>query len=335
MRNLTLKKHLGLRAPSSLNRTARFLLRQWFFLGLALVVILGCSHPAVGTALHPYVSWMVAGTMFLMTANLHLADLGHGLKHVPAVLFTLCNNFIIMPVFCYLLGRSIFASDQVLFFGMMVLGAAPTTIVSSIVWTRISGSNGALSMMLAILSTLFSILLTPVILSIALTKSVDLPVGEMVFQLFLVLLVPVILAQAARRILPSLAKMERLTPSMGKVIILVMLLTALSLSASYLSWGIVFRAILGSTLLSLCITFFSYYGALFLGIGRRDSIAVLFSSSQKTITVALLVALKYLHVDGLAAIPILTYHFVQQVSAYGWSEFLAEPAPQNVEAKLI
>lgn len=303
----------------------RFLLRQWFLWGVALACLIGWSRPGLGELLSPSIPWLVASIMFLMGVGQDVSRLWKSLRNLTAVLFTLSNNFLVMPALCFLAGKLLFPSDPVLFAGMLVLGSAPTTTASSIVWTRQSQGNTSLSLVLTVASTLASVVTIPVILSVTLGRTVELPAGEVMGTLVMIVLVPVLGAQLLRWRFSGVQSLERINRPFGHALILLIVLTAVARSAGHLNPSLVLQILGAAALLNLGISLFSYHGGRFLRLEPADTRAVLFGSSQKAITIGMVVGLLYF--EPLAGLPILVYHVFQQLSAYLWAEFLGRAGP--------
>lgn len=297
-----------------------FLRRQWFLAGLVGVCVLGYTRPSLGDHLNPLVPWLVALIMFLLGAGQELGQLWQSVRNHRAVAVTLANNFLLMPLLAYGLGKILFPADPILFSGLVLMGAVPTTTASSVVWSRLSGGNTSLSLVLTVYSTVASIVALPLILELSLGRSVHLPALDMMVKLFQVIVVPVVLAQLLRHRVPWLRQTQDFSPGIGHALILLIVLTAVSRSADSLTLGLVLLMLVAALLLNTLVSAFSYGLSRTLGISRPDSIAVLFASSQKAVTIGLVVGLLYF--DGLAGLPIVVYHVLQQFTAHGWSHLL-------------
>ncbi len=86
-------------------------------------------------------------------------------------------------------------------------------------------------------------------------------------------------------------------------------LAALS-STNIISWSILI-VIAAVVIQYLCIASFTFYGSRTIGLNKKDALAVMFCSSQKTVTVAAVIGITYFGADSI--IYGLIYHVFQQV----------------------
>ena len=293
---------------------------QGFLLSLLAICLLGLVFPNVGNSLNPQIPWLVAVTMFFMGAGQDLLELWNSLRKIRAITLSLANNFLVMPLLSYALGVCLFSSQPVLFAGMIILGSAPTTLASSIVWTRVSGGNTALALVLTVCSTVSSVLCVPAILEISLGRRAELPATDVLLKLLLVIVVPVLVGQLSRHLVSPWHNVDRATSLLGHVVVLAIVFTAVSRSAIVLSLELVLYIGLGASLLNFLISFYAYYACKWASLPTGDGIAVLFASSQKTLTVGLMIGLMYF--GPLATLPALVYHILQQFSASALSQFV-------------
>jgi len=105
--------------------------RQSFLVSLFAVALAGWLYPKAGLLLLPYVSILLAATMFILGLAINPAECMSS-RNAAALSLILSNNFLIMPALSYALGKIFFSSESALFAGFVVLGALPTTVVTSI-----------------------------------------------------------------------------------------------------------------------------------------------------------------------------------------------------------
>jgi BASS family bile acid:Na+ symporter len=99
-------------------------------------------------------------------------------------------QFLLMPALAFLLSR-LFALDKTLLVGMVLVGACPGGTASNVVCYLAKGSL-ALSITLTFISTLLSVVATPLLTWLWLGRAVDVPITSMMLSILQIVLVPVL-----------------------------------------------------------------------------------------------------------------------------------------------
>ncbi|HUG43623.1 MAG TPA: bile acid:sodium symporter [Acidobacteriota bacterium] len=301
--------------------------KQWFLIALGAVCILGLAFPTFALGFKPLVPWLVALVMFLVGLGRPPRAFLAAVQKPQAIALTLFLSFGLMPVLAYLLASWVYADQPVLIVGMMILSAVPTTVASSVIWTRMSGGDDTLSVILVIASTVIGVLLLPFILELSVGRQLAISSTALLLQLLKVVLLPLLAAQGVRALAGPMDSLERRFFSVGHGVILLLVLTAVGESAAILTLPLMIGMTASTAALNLLASACSYAGASLLRFPRPERIAIMFAASQKTLTVGLLVGLMFF--EGIAGLPVVVYHVVQQVSGYGLSRwFVREPSPE-------
>jgi BASS family bile acid:Na+ symporter len=109
----------------------------------------------------------------------------------PATIATgLILQFLLMPLIAYLVAR-VFELDQALFIGLVLVGSCPGGTASNVICYLARG-DVALSITLTTVSTLLAVFLTPMLTWLYLGERVPVPVVDMMIDIFLIILVPVV-----------------------------------------------------------------------------------------------------------------------------------------------
>ena len=296
--------------------------RNWFLVGIILVCLLGLAAPRLGPSLRPWTPFLVALILFLVGLEQHFEALRRSFLNWTAILLTLIFSFLAAPLAAVAIGRMLYGADAELFYGLVLLAAVPTTMASSVVWTRLGGGDTALSVILVLATTGASIVLLPWILDLLLSMEVELPAGQMMLTLLYTVALPVVTAQVISTLFPVVRRLGNAAAAGGQALILVLILTAVADSATRLTLGLVLEVSASTLLLHLVLAGGLLAVTGWLGIEHRDRVAVFFASSQKTITVALLVGLSYF--SGLAALASVFYHVIQNFASLYWVRWLRQ-----------
>ncbi len=284
--------------------------KNWFFVGILIVVLIGLNSPAIGIAVKPYTKLLIFLAMFIMGLRQKFVSFVNSIKNYWTISFVLFNCFVIMPLLGFILGKLFFSNDLVMFTGIMIASSVSTTLVSAIVWTNVTKGNESLSLVLVVFSSLLSIFLTPLILFLSLNAVVAIPVLEIFIDLFFVILSPVIFAQLFRHFIKlDYNKFSNFSKILGNIIILLWILISIS-TAEGLNLKIVSYTLIAVAVHYSLVSIYSYKTARLFN-DKKDSISAMYCSSQKTITTSVLISLTYF--QPLASIYIIIYHIFQQV----------------------
>lgn len=305
---------------------------DWFLLGMAAAVALAWIFPgpgAKGGSLHPELvnKLGVSLIFFLHGLSLSFQALAAGTRKWRLHLLVQASTFLLFP----LLGGALLlacgpALSAELRTGLFFLCALPSTVSSSVALTAAARGNVAAAVFNATLSSLLGVVLTPLWLSVVLgTAGHPLPLGAVVLDLCLWLVLPLGVGQAFRPLLGAWAARHKARISVAdRLTILLLVYTSFCDSVQGGVWS------RGAGLLALatcvCVVLLAVALALTWGAGklfgfdRADRIAALFCGSKKTLASGVPMArLIFGSQPSLAVVllPIMIYHPLQLVVG-GW-----------------
>ncbi len=140
---------------------------------------------------------MMAVIMLGMGASLTFKDFTLALKRPYGLFIGLASQYGIMPLTAFTLALVLPVSDPVKI-GLLIMGCMPGGTTSNI-FTYFSKGNLALSVLMTVTSTIFGVILIPLLLVLyAAGLNVDIPAGDIIGVL-LILLVPVGIGMALRK----------------------------------------------------------------------------------------------------------------------------------------
>jgi sodium/bile acid cotransporter 7 len=217
--------------------------------------------------------------------------------------------------------------------GVIVMSVAPCTLASAAVWTRRAGGNDAVAILVTLLTNSTCFLTMPVWLALLTGTQAEVDVREMITSLGVLVVAPMTVAQLCR-LAPAIARRatraKRFCSTLAQFGILAMVMIGAVQISTYLAatnWREAISmgalAAMGALVISLHLTILGagYVLAQLAKFDRADQIAVAFAGSQKTLMVALYIAINYFH--GLAILPIVVYHvgqlFVDTLIADRWA----------------
>ncbi|KAK3842736.1 MAG: SBF-like CPA transporter family-domain-containing protein [Linnemannia gamsii] len=161
-------------------------MKNWFLLGLVVVIILARYFPGWGRTGGPIrpeysVKYGITSCIFLLSGlSLKTKDLLTSAMNYRAHLMVQITSFVIIPLFVKaitsLLGLT--SLNAKLLAGMAVTSATPTTISSNVVMTANSNGNESLALFNAAFGNLLGVFISPLIVLILLHSTPETPSGK-------------------------------------------------------------------------------------------------------------------------------------------------------------
>jgi solute carrier family 10 (sodium/bile acid cotransporter), member 7 len=295
--------------------------QQWFLLGLTGFFLVGLWWHAV---LQPLAEqerlrdFVVAICMFLMALPLEAHTIWNTLKRPTAIILAIFVTFGLLPLVAWAISPWLTADYAG---GLLVAAVTPCTMASATVWTRKAGGNDTAATVVTVISNLICFVVTPSWMFLFTGQASSgswQEFGAMVLKLALIVVLPVMLAQAVR-CFALIAEFSRVRkPQLGiasQIMILFMVLIGAIKTGAKLSGAPFDVARLGELLLMI-VSVLGLHVLMFwlgmllargLGLNRADQIAVGFAGSQKTLMVGMKVSLD----QGYSVLPMVTYHIGQ------------------------
>jgi sodium/bile acid cotransporter 7 len=272
-------------------------------------------NPSVTTFI---VLWLMSWT--LETRRLRLALMQPGAALLGTFISLAAVPAITIPVIAGL-GRPDFSM------GLFIVAVAPCTISTAVVWTRRAEGNDAVALLVTMLTNALGVAVAPLWLAAVSIGDVDLPVWQLMTQLAMFCLLPTLLGQVARgpRSWRMAADHHRgLIGQFCQFIVLTIIFRA-SLGAGLdsrqivdpLGLGEFFMLLLACGAIHVVAMLIGWIGGLAMREAPAERTAVIFSGSQKTLPVSLLLAIAVSASANeplpLITLPILAYHALQLV----------------------
>ncbi len=306
---------------------------DWFLPGMVLAVLLAWLFPSPGAQggwLHPEIlnKAGIALIFFLHGLTLSFAALKAGTLRWPLHLVVQATTFVVFPLLGLLglwLARA--GSGSGLGMGFFYLCALPSTVSSSVVLTAAAKGNVPAAVFNATLSSVLGVVVTPLWVGwVMRTGGHPLPLGGVIVDLCLWLVLPLVLGQLARPWLGAWARGHmRGIHGVDRATILLLVYTSFCDS---MRWGVwsgkggvtVFGTLLGCLVLFAVVMAATTGVCRLLGFPTADRITAVFCGSKKTLASGVPMARLIFGADpGLALIllPIMVYHPMQLVLC-GW-----------------
>jgi sodium/bile acid cotransporter 7 len=296
--------------------------RHWFLFGLALVGIAAFALPEGGAALRR-TGWVLplltATSLLLSSVTLDTSGLREG-ADVRGVALGLSSTYVVAPalalVFVRLWGPAAGAQEYFFFEAVMIVAAQATTIASGPALTLVAGGNQALALLLTLSSNVMTAFVTPLLLRWTVGTVVEFPVGRMMTEDAMVVLLPVLVGQVVHRVFwhrlrPLLPVFVRL----AQAVILLFVYTGIAAAADHLSEqpGLILAFLGTAASLHVTLLLWNHRTATWLGLSPANRVAVVFCGSQKTLPNGIYLWDTFFPRNPHGALALVSYHVFQLV----------------------
>jgi sodium/bile acid cotransporter 7 len=284
---------------------------------------------AKGGSLHPELvnKLGVALIFFLHGLTLSFAALAAGTRKWRVHLVVQLCTFLAFPLLgLLLLAMTAGRVDENLRIGLFFLCALPSTVSSSVALTATAGGDVPTAVFNATLSSLLGVLLTPLWLQLVLGHTGhSLPLGRVVLDLMLWLVLPLLVGQGFRPLLGAFATRHKARIGVvDRLTILLLVYTSFCDSVKAQVWSsglapLAVSAVASVTLLALTMTSVWLISGAF-AFERGERITALFCGSKKTLASGVPMARVIFGAApglGLILLPIMLYHPLQLLVG-GW-----------------
>lgn len=160
-----------------------------FFIWAPCAAIAGYLFDGLLSPLNVYIVTLLMLIMLCMGLTLKPSDFFNVTKYKGAISAGMALQFTIMPLTALLIA-TIFGLNQDITMGLVLVGSVAGG-TSSNVMTYIAGGNVALSVSMTALSTLFSVIMTPLLLTLLVGSKVDIPATAILVSLLKIILLPI------------------------------------------------------------------------------------------------------------------------------------------------
>lgn len=307
----------------------RWLTRNWFLLGLAAAAGLAFLFPEIGRRggpLRPEIATKVGVAVIFFAQGLIIAPavLRAGAMRWRLHLTIQLTVFAGFPLAVLLLdavaGRLLPADLRL---GFLFLAILPTTVSTCVVFTAAARGNTTGALFNSALANTCGVVLTPVWAAVLLsTRDVAPPLGPMVAEVVLLLLLPLIIGQIVRPLVRRHGEPDpRLIGALSSGIILFIIFAAFAnsvRSGAFRQIGLlptIAVALVAIGIFGIAVGACMFAGRRF-GFDRGDRLALLFCGSQKTLAAGVpmgqIIFAGHPGI-GLILLPLIVYHAIQLI----------------------
>uniref|UniRef100_A0A8C8BVY9 Sodium/bile acid cotransporter n=1 Tax=Otus sunia TaxID=257818 RepID=A0A8C8BVY9_9STRI len=310
--------------------TAR-LRKEWFILGIVLVIAVARLEPAVGVKGGPLkpeitITYIAVSAIFFNSGlSLKTEELTSALMHVKLHLFVQIFTLVFFPtaIWLFLQLLSITPINEWLLKGLQTVGCMPPPVSSAVILTKAVGGNEAAAIFNSafgsfLVSNAVFIASALIVLFLTLGSSSSVPFTSIFSQLFMTVVVPLIIGQIVRRYIKDW--LERKKPPFGAISSCVLLMIIYTTFCdTFANPNIDLDKF--SLIIIVFISKFSLKASLLSVVWVNnssftpaDTVAIIFCSTHKSLTLGIpmlkIVFAGYEHLS-LISVPLLIYHPAQ------------------------
>lgn len=276
---------------------------------------------------------ILAFIMFSLGLGLTPADFQRIAKQPRALLVGVFCHFVLLPLVCYGMITA-FGITGVFAVGFMILASCPTGTTSNLL-TYLARGDVALALSFTAVASVITIFTLPMIVAWSLghflgaARAVDVPVGTMMGQVFLVLGLPVMIGMVVRRVWPEPAlKFEPKATKIATWLFVLIVVLAVIKNWPLLRDNFTSLAPFAVTL-NLSMLACGFLVAWMVRLSKRQSVTLGIETAMQNAALALVIASTVLKEDAMA-VPGALYGVLMYagglIFALSMRRFTAEPA---------
>jgi len=266
-------------------------LTQLFPLWAIIISLLAWQYPELFRSYEPWIVPLLSVVMFGMGLTLHLSDFSYVLQ-MPRLIFAgIALQYTIMPLMAVVLS-DLMGLDPVLTAGMILVGTCPGGTASNVICYLARG-NVALSITLTAVSTLLAVILTPALTAELVSKSIDVPVLDMLLSILYMVIVPVSAGVLLNHVAGKILKPVRVVfPLLSVIAIVFIIAIIVSLNAQQVHQ-------IGATVLIAVMLhnsaglFLGYFTSFLLGYSPTECRTLAIEVGMQNSGLAVALAIKY------------------------------------------
>lgn len=285
--------------------------RHWMLPGIAVVCFWGYRYPATGELLSRHLAPILAFLMFLLGTGIGFRRFRTRINAHRQIIFTMFFCYLAAPLVAFGIGKLFFTEHLAAYTGLILIGTTSTTLSSCVIFTRLAGGDEALALWLSVFSSLLCTFISPVLIYLFLGASIEVPVGLMIKRLIFVLFIPLSAGMLLRALLGE-KRMAPVGPILTRscaIFILAVVMVSVAKSRNLLASPQSLPIILAVAGLHLAMLLTVAVANIFTGFPKRDKIATLFCSAEKTLQIPAYLAIEILRTPEAALAPVLHHVF--------------------------
>ncbi len=281
-----------------------------FPLGAILITLMSWFYPAILTPVADYIVVLLGVVMLGMGMTLRFENFIGILRNPRIIAIGVVLQFLFMPFFAWIVAM-VFGLEKSLLVGMVMVGACPGGTASNVICYLARG-DVALSIMLTTVSTLLAVVMTPLMTWLYVGQEIDVPVAQMMFDIFRIIVIPVTLGVLVNHYLGDrLHVLKKVFPfiSLFAIILIIGTVMALTQSQLHLVALPVLAAVVWHNLLGMLA---GYYTSKRLGLDDKTCRTIAIEVGMQNSGLAVVLAKNYF--SAMAALPAAVFSIWHNIS---------------------
>ncbi|MGO4111133.1 bile acid:sodium symporter family protein [Paenibacillus sp. YAF4_2] len=285
---------------------------RWMFLIIPGSLVLGFLFADQLQPMVDAVPYLFAYVTLTMAIGCGIRQLGQAVRRPGVLLWTLILAHLISPLIAYGIGSLIFGAASPYVVGLVLFTIIPLG-VSTVLWVGMSGGSVPLMLAMVVLDSALSPFVVPFGIHLFFNTSVDIAIGPIMFDLFVIVVLPticgVVLYELSKgriqeRVKPVAAPISKLC----FVAVVALNASAIAPYVDQLKRDMVKLVPLVIVLVGACYAI-GYFGTA--RHSRKDvQVTVSYATGMRNISLGIVLALGYF--SPLAAVPVVLSILVQQ-----------------------
>jgi len=285
-------------------------------LGLTAAFVLAWLVPEPGRVLgqQGLIPWMVVVIFLVNGYQTRMHQIPRERKLLLTALVALLINLLLSPFIAFLLVSMLALPDGAAL-GLVVMASVPATLSSGIVMTQLAGGDGVKALVLTIFLNLCGVFILPMTLQLTLGSAgiVELSPWSLLLQLIQIVLLPFLIGMLLRRgdWLKIKSWLLKYLPSSCVIGTVWMSMSSSTDTLRELNISLMLIILICSGIIHGLLQLLCWGSGKLYQVDRAESLALLFTASQKTLPVAIGVLTAMDHPAGVAIVACILFHFLQ------------------------
>ncbi|TFH23879.1 hypothetical protein E4G67_02595, partial [Candidatus Bathyarchaeota archaeon] len=206
-------------------------IRKFSSIIVALIAVsLGLLLPGIGLLWHSYTSIFLALIMFFVALNIKPREFVNSLRNYKIILIALCLVFLVPPIFS-VVGIPFFKPVE---YAALVIAFSSPAAISSVFWCDVFRGHTPLALIVSMVTNILALFTIPITILLVTQTLAQIESVAIFTNLFFILVVPLVAAQALRRLLSQ--KTQRIvvrSPSIQQALVLFLIWGAVAPGAIF------------------------------------------------------------------------------------------------------
>lgn len=229
---------------------------RYFPLLAIFAATVGAFLPQLLTPLSNFIVPLLTLIMFAMGLTLSFSNFKSVLQQPLKIILGTSLQFILMPLAAFLISH-LFALERELMIGMVLVGCCPGGTASNVICYLANGEL-ALSISLTMVSTLMSVIATPLLTLLYLGQAIEVPIAGMISSIFQMVIVPVFVGLILNTYFSkNLVKLTPVLPviSVVSIVLIIGIVVALNSDNLVVISGLVIIAVILHNAIGICMAY--------------------------------------------------------------------------------